>query len=130
MPTDVLKVIPKTTYDFTSGSSTHVVCRALDVTNSSSGALLVRSHAHTISSGGSIDVVVKISAPSHEDPSIDFVGNTVATATLGESTPVAPLLLKDDLDASFGGFLWVEVVGTKGSSTTQATISCDLAMTV
>jgi hypothetical protein len=130
MPTDVIKVIPKTTYDFTSGGSTHVVCRALDVTDSSSGSLLVRSHDHSISSGGSIDVVVRISAPSHEDPSIDFVGNAVATATLDSSTPAAPLLLKDDLDPSFGGFLWVEVVGTKGSGTTKATISCDLAMIV
>lgn len=130
MPTNVIKVIPKTTYDFTSGSSTYVVCRALDVTDSSSGSLLVRSHDHTITSGGRIEVVVKISAPSHEEPSIDFVGDAVATATLDSSTPAAPLLLKEDLDPSFGGFLRVEIVGTKGSSTTQATISCDLAMTV
>lgn len=130
MPTDVIKVIPKTTYDFTTGSSTHVICRALDVTSSSSGSLLVRSHGHSISSGGSIEVIVKISAPSHEDPSIDFVGSAVATVTLNSSTPAAPILLKDDLDPLFGGFLRVEVVGTKGSSTTQATISCDLAMTV
>ncbi len=130
MPTDVIKVIPKTTYDFTSGSATHVVCRALDVTASSQGALLVRAHDHSIASGGSVVVTVKISAPSHEEPSIDFIGDEVASATLNSSSPAAPLLIKDDLDAAFGGFLWVEVVGTQGSGTTSATISCDLAMTV
>lgn len=130
MPTDVINVIPKTSYDFTSGSSTHVVTKALDVTRYLGGSLLLRSHEHSITSGGSVVVVVKVSAPSDEDPGTDFVGETVATATLDSATAAAPLLIKDNLDQNFAGFLWIEVVGTQGTGTTQATISADLAMKV
>jgi hypothetical protein len=131
MAVDVIPTIPKRTYDFSDGGATVVVERALDVTAASSGSLLVRVHeAQFDGSGGSVKVVAKVSAPSREQPEADFVGPEVASVTI-EGTPEVPLLLKEDLDPEFGGFLWIEVVGTQGSgATTMATISVDLAMKV
>lgn len=127
MAINLIEVLPRTLFDFSGGSATHVVARAVDLTNSSSGSLLVRVHGGgSVPVGDAIHVRAQVASPSREDPQTDFLGPVVASVTVPDSaTPTPPMLLKDDLDEQFGGHLWIEVEGEAGTS---ATLSITLAM--
>jgi hypothetical protein len=130
MAVNVIEVVPMSTFDFTGGGGTHVIKKNVNVRASSQGTLLVRVHDFPTSpsSGSSISVICRISAPSDEQPEVDFLGDAVATATIDDGIEETPALLKVDLDELFGGWLQVEVVGVHGTSGVSCVLSADLAM--
>ena len=128
MPGTTIPLISKRQYDFGTGTATTIVLKAVNVTPSKEGVLMVRVHSGTIGSGSSIAVVAQTTHPSNEDPALDFVNTTpVATASVGTS-PVAGTLVKAALATGFGSFLQIKVVGTLSTGPVNAIISAELSV--
>lgn len=122
----------KRTFNFnnlTAGTTeTQVAVKAIGCERYREGLLIVRAHTRDIVNAGSkIEVVAYTTAPSPEDPSVDFVFATAAgTASLanGSTTIVASAAL-----ANFGAFLRIIVIGTRVTSgNCSADISADLVL--
>ena len=120
-------------YDFStlaaSATSDVIIVKALDIVPYRSGELQVRVHAASWG-GGSPALVLKayVTAPSRDDPSVDFVGDAKATATL--SSAAAGDLVNQALAPKFGSHLRLVLEATQGSpaGTLQATISGELVL--
>jgi hypothetical protein len=130
VPSLVKTIITKRQFDFTdlqtSASLDVIVLRAVDVTFGEEVELSVRVHGGTIQSGHSIEVLVKPVSITPEEPEVDYLGATVATANL--PTAVEPMLIIEQLSVPFGAAVQVVVRGTKdgAAGALQATISADL----
>jgi hypothetical protein len=128
-----ITLFPKRTFTFTnmvgSGQTLEVpIIKALDVTEWIQGTLIVRVHSATITTAGStIDVLLKNTAPTPEDPSLDFlVVPTSAVATATVNTTVAgndPCIVVAQLSSGFANMLQVSVLGTQATSSTTITAS-------
>jgi hypothetical protein len=100
--------------------------KALDVTEWTQGTLIVRVHSAVISSASSkIEVLLKTTAPTPEDPALDFLevpASAVATATV--DTTVAgndPCIVVAQLSSGFGSMLQVSIRATQATSSTTLT---------
>ena len=128
MPGQVIPILSKRPFDFVSGSGTSVLIKAVPCGSYTEGVLLVRVHSGTFGSGSSIALVAQTTAPSGEDPSIDFLANPpVATATVTTPTS-AGQLVKATLASGFGAFLQIKVIGTLSGSPCNAVISAELSV--
>jgi hypothetical protein len=137
MPGTVLKVIPKTKYDFGSQalgtSQTLTVARHLDCANYRELTLVVRVHSCTTTDTGQISVIVVAEAPTTEDPAFDTVvaGSHVASLSF-TSTPAAPkLMLAISSSIPSGSKVVVQVscsTSTGVGGPNNATISADLVL--
>lgn len=123
-----MPIISKRAFNFDNGSATVVAVKAVDVTNWREGTLLVRVHESGVASSSTLKVEAYITAPSQEEPSVDFVGTTAkATCTLDSSSSAGDLevaALSDD----FGAYLQINVVGTQSGGNCNATISAELVL--
>ena len=129
MPGQNIPILSKREYNFTNGSGTVIVAKAVPVAQWTQGSLGVRVHAASFTGNSKIEVVVKTTAPSPEEPSVDFIDTTaaIATATVDSGNSVGDLersALADD----FGGFVQITVVGTLDTGNCVATISADLVV--
>jgi hypothetical protein len=109
-------------------SESHVAVKALAVERYREAQLIVRAHTRTIDDTNSmIQIVAQTTAPTAEDPSIDFVSTTASgTATIasGSTTVVATANL-----SNFGGFLRFNVIGTRTTSgSCVAELSAELVL--
>ena len=121
-------VISKRSYNFDNGSATVVAVKAVDVTNWREGTLIVRVHDSGVASSSTLKVVAYITAPSDDEPSVDFVGTTAkATCTL-TSTSAAGDLEVAALSDDFGAYLQIKVEGTQSGGNCNATISVELVL--
>jgi hypothetical protein len=111
-----------------SGTHEVVLEKALQVPRWTSGTILLRCHENGITDENTIELVVRASAPSLDDPSQDFVFATELASPGFDRNTVAPDLKIASLGADFGGHLQVVVAGTFGSGTCRATISADLSL--
>lgn len=115
--------------NLTAGTSeTHVAVKALSSERYTEGLIVVRAHTRDIVNASSkIEVVAFTTAPSSEDPAVDFVSTTAsgtATVANGSTTTVATVGL-----SGFGGFLRIHVIGTRVSSgNCKADLSADLVL--
>jgi hypothetical protein len=127
----VAPLFHKQEFDFSGGNGTVVVVRQIDVSRWTQGEVLVRVHSNSItgSTTGTIAVVAKSVSLTNQDPATDFIdGTAVATATVSDSS-TAGTLKRASLTTPFGSGLQIQVVATKGTSTTvKATISVDLVV--
>lgn len=124
-------------FDFTNvGNALSVeipMVKAIDVTEWTSGQLIIRVHSGTNVTGatGNAQVLLKVTAPTEEDPAVDFVDPTaVATATINNTVSSAkPTIVRATLSAGFGGMLQCSVKGTgQTSQTVKADISAELVL--
>ena len=76
-----MNLLSKREFNFDSGSGTVTVLKAVDVTPYTEGVLLVRVHAADIAGSSSMQVRARTTAPSTEDPSVDFVYTTVSSSS-------------------------------------------------
>lgn len=111
-----------------STSETHVAVKALSSERYTEALLVVRAHTRDIVNASSkIEIVAFTTAPSAEDPSVDFFSSTASgTATIanGSTTTFATAQL-----ANFGGFLRIHVIGTRGTSgNCSSDLSADLVL--
>ncbi len=118
----ILELLPRRTWDFGALAPTGVLRVALQhalcVREFSEAQLQLRSHGHTMSSGQSIRVRVFAAAPSLDAPQTLFWASGTALADLSlTSTVTAPALLTSALATNFGGYLYVDLTATMGSST-------------
>jgi hypothetical protein len=121
-----IPLFTKRAFTFSATTTTPVV-KAVDVSHYTEGALIVRVHGGTIDAG-SIAVRARTTAPSPEDPAVDFVSTSnVAVVTLSTGLGSGDLGV-GALSANFGGFLRVDVVGTYSSGTLSATLSAELVV--
>jgi hypothetical protein len=112
-----------------SQSDEHVMVKAVDCHDATSGEILVRVHSGTIGGTAQFDVIAVPTQPSAEDPSRDFL----ATAAVGTASIVAadvtgaPRLVRATLTAPFGANLMFKIKGTQPSAqqTLQAVLSAD-----
>jgi hypothetical protein len=115
--------------NLTAGTSeSHVAVKAISVERYREGQLIVRAHTRDIVNASSmIEVVASTTAPSAEDPSVDYVFTTASgTATIddGSTTVVASANL-----SNFGGFLRISVMGTRISTgNCSAELSAELVL--
>lgn len=120
-----IPLFTKRTFTFADTMTVPVV-KAVDVSHYTEGSLIVRVHGGTIDAG-SIAVRARTTAPSPEDPSVDFVSTSnaaIVTLTTASSGDLGTGALSSD----FGGFLRVDVVGTYVSGTLTATLSAELVV--
>lgn len=86
-----VELFAKRTFDMTgvlaAETMTVELIDRLDVRDAERATLLVRTHSADFSGGGSIAVVIQQTAPSAEDPSVDFIGSDLVSTTAGSSAP-------------------------------------------
>ncbi len=102
--------------NLTAGTTeTHVAVKAVAVEKYREAMLIVRAHTRDIVNGSSkIEIIAFTTAPSGEDPAVDFVSTTAsgtAAITNGSTSTVATVSL-----SNFGGFLRINVMGTRVTS--------------
>jgi hypothetical protein len=125
----IIPVISKREYDFGTGDATVIAVKAVAVTGFREGTLLVRVHSSSFGGSSKIDVIAKTTAPSSEEPSLDFVNATaVATATVNSSSGTAGTLVKAALSDDFGAYLQISVVGDLDTGDCKATISVEIVV--
>jgi hypothetical protein len=94
-----------------------MLVKAVDVSQYTSGTLEVRVHSRTISGvGANICVLAYTTAPTAEDPTVDFVDYSapVASITVDDSDRRAPpVLATAALSPGFGGMLAIVVRGAQ-----------------
>ena len=99
----------------------------LAVEGAERGTLLVRAHSADLSGGGEMSVVLQQTAPTSEDPSVDFIGtDLVSTGVVGS----APGLKVGGVDLSGVGMLRVVLEATQsgGGGTLTADVSAELVL--
>lgn len=125
MPGAMIPVFSRRMFDFDNvqspGEVEFVIAKAIDVEQYTEGTLLVRVHAHDIDRGAKIEVIARATAPSSEDPELDFVGETVVIVTV-DATVRAPELVKASFWADPGERVTITV---KGSQLSTAPVSCN-----
>lgn len=83
-------------------------------------------HSEDVAASSTLKIVAYVTAPSGEDPALDFdYGTAVATCTINSST-VAPVLLLANLTAGFGAFLVIKIEGVQSGGNCTATISVEI----
>jgi hypothetical protein len=110
-----------------SGTQAFVLVAWLDVEGWTSGSLAVRVHAIDMHANHQISVIVRTTAPTVEDPTVDFV-STSALAQAVVDTSVGALVT-DSIDLRLAGFVEVSIEGRKGATGTAsvaATLSAQL----
>lgn len=133
MQNRVMTLVRKRLFDFSNISATPVTVVALDAIDVGcfgDALLAVRVHSNEIGAGGStIQVEALNTAPSDEDPDLDFVeDDAAATVKVGDASnfPAGTLLL-DGVEQGFGPALQIRVVGTRiGVAVVKAEISVEL----
>lgn len=111
-----------------STSETHVAVKAVASERYTEAMLVVRAHTRDIVNASSkIEIVAFTTAPSGEDPSVDFFSSTASgTATIGNGSTS---MLATAALANFGGFLRIQVIGTRNTSgNCNAELSADIVM--
>jgi hypothetical protein len=100
MASIIIPILRRTDLVFTAVGSTPIeqpTVKLINALNFTQGLVVARVHAKSNSSSSTqtFNVVIKNVAPSDEDPSVDFVGTAIATAsftisggTTGAMTPV------------------------------------------
>lgn len=111
-----------------STSEIQTYVKAVQTDQFKQGMIVLRAHSRTIDATCSIAVTANTTAPSVEDPSATFDSAVIGTATLSSGTTAT---FANVALANMGGFLKINVVGTKGTSGTNITadISADLILT-
>lgn len=124
MPGAIIPVFSRRMFDFDNvqspGELEFVIAKAIDVEQYTEGTLLVRVHALEIDRRAKIEVIAKATAPSDEDPEVDFVGETVVVATI-DAAVCAPALIKASFWSDPGEQVTILV---RGSQTGTAPASC------
>src|SRR5690606_13480434 len=93
-----------------------LLIKAVDVSQYTSGTLEVRVHSKDISGPGAcISILAYTTAPTAEDPSVDFVdwSSPVAVIVVDHADDDAPSLLTTALWPRFGGMLAIVIRGTQ-----------------
>src|SRR5689334_17475101 len=122
MPGVHYRVCPRFLFDFSNvGASTYletIAAKAVPIIAHREATLLVRVHTGTaFSAGNTVDVRVRMEAPSDDDPTIDFVYPT-ELATLSVSSSVALLFTPISFvsNQNLGSYLRIVVRGTQSGS--------------
>jgi hypothetical protein len=132
----IIPIMAKRTLDLsnTTANLTNevVLVKAVDVSQWTEGELYVRVHGGSITGSATCQVIAKITSPTPEDPSSDFVyGTAMGTVTISSTeTTAAPTLLRAALTANFGGMLQISFKAVQASSaqTIAPKISIELVM--
>ncbi|MFV8751855.1 hypothetical protein ACNOYE_15020 [Nannocystaceae bacterium ST9] len=135
----IIPLFPRRVFTYTSvaGASNveTILIKAIDATQYTSGTLVVRVHTNTtIGTGATLDVLVKATAPTAEDPVNDFVDAT-ALATASVTNTVAsnkPALVLATLTAGFPAMLQISIKATQPASaqTIKGELSAELVLKV
>jgi hypothetical protein len=134
MPGTIIRALPKTTYDFstlTQANQTMVltVAKAIDVSAYREVNALVRIHSANFNNTPSFKVDFYPENPSPEDPSQDFIGNSLLTVNQAFSGLAVPYLNIQTIPTPYGGFLRIKLTGVQGgtaSTTFNFAISIDI----
>ncbi len=138
MPGTVLRVIPKTRYDFgsqaLSTTQTLTVASKLDCSRYREVTLVLRVHSFTVTDTSTISVLVSAEAPTVDDPQFDTITSStvVASVAVSSSSPAAPILLLA-ISASIpsGSSVVIQVrcqTSTSVSGPNNAVISADVVL--
>jgi hypothetical protein len=128
----IITLFTKRTVTFTSlqasTSETQTYVKALQVDAYKQGMIVLRAHSRNIDANCSIAVTVSVTAPSSEDPSANFDSTVIGTATIANGTTAT---FSNVALSNMGGFLKINVVGTKGATGTNITadLSADIVLT-
>lgn len=121
------------TWDFSglqsSTSEEYCILKDYPVGQFREGTILVRVHdADVVNPGSEIEVRAVDTAPSLEEPSVDFEGGEIASASVTGTSE--PALVSANFTAPFGRAVTIYVKGTQGSAGTNvtATLSADLVL--
>lgn len=106
--------------------------RGIDVSSAKAIDVVVRIHAATVASGGTITIHSRAISLTNEQPDVDFTNSTeLGTLTINNTVATAaPTLLLGTLTAPFGHMIHMFVRGTQPASavTLTATLSIDLVL--
>jgi hypothetical protein len=125
-----IPLFSKRTFTFTNvvGATTMEVplIKAIDVTEWTQGTLIVRVHSATIATAGSkLDVMLKTTAPTPEDPALDFLvvpASAVASATIDQTVANNdPCVVVAQLSSGFGNMLQLSIQASQVTSSTTMT---------
>lgn len=127
-----VELFAKRTFDMTdvanSQTMTVELIDRLVVQGAERGTLLVRAHTADLSGGGDMTVVLQQTAPSSEEPSVDFIASTnVASAAVPTSGPAVKV---SGVDLTNVGMVRVvlEAVQSSGGGALTADISAELVL--
>ena len=127
-----VELFGKRTFDMTdvarSETMTVELIDRLVVQGAERGTLLVRAHTADMSGGGDMNVVLQQTAPSSEDPSVDFIASSnVVSAAVPTSGPAVKI---SGVDLTSVGMVRVvlEAVQSSGGGTLTADVSAELVL--
>ena len=124
----VIPLITKRDFNFDNGTATVTVVKAVPVSQYTEGVLLVRVHSSGIASSSTLEVRARTTAPTAEEPSVDFVNDTSMASVSLDSDAAAGDLERAALTDDFGAFLQIQVEGTQDGGNCNAVISADLVL--
>jgi hypothetical protein len=131
MAGSLIPVFNKRDFTFTATTTVGLVAaKAIPVDDYTEGTLLVRVHSGTLTGSNTIVLKVRSTAPTAEDPAVDFVvtASDLAVATVS-STATTGTLLRTPFTAGFGGYVRVEVWANYPSGTScTAVLSAELSV--
>jgi len=134
----LVSVLPPTRFDFSTlnealgGSVSLTLARRIDVTGFTNATLGVRVHAATFTNANdTVQVSVTTDGYTPDDAGRDYgaSGDTLAAATIAQSTPVPDYQTQAFVSQSFGALLQVIVIGSRldlAAGTIAVTLSIDL----
>lgn len=124
MPGTIIPVFSRRMFDFDNvqapGEVELVIGKGIEVEQYTEGTLLVRVHGHAIDPSARIELLAKATAPSDEDPEVDFVGPIVLVVTI-DACACAPGLVKGSFATDPGERVTITV---RGLQTGTAPASC------
>jgi hypothetical protein len=128
-----IRAIPKQTFDFSnlapSATAEYLMVKSLDVAQWTTVWLWLRVHSNGIvPDNAQIQIIVNPTAPSVEDPAVDFVDTGSFTALGFNKAFGAPKLIGVDISSLSNGFVRISVKGVQDSSAgvMTADISVDI----
>lgn len=130
----IIPLFGKRTFDFSnlgaSGTAEYVMVKALDLSQWTDVSLWIRVHSNGTEAGGEIQVIAHPTAPSVEDPAVDFVATgTSVSYTIDESTP-SPGLLGVGMSAVSSPAVQISVKGVQNSGPPLVAIVAELSVEI
>ena len=124
----VIDVMRKRELSFDSGAATYVLAKAIPSRGWAGGGMFVRVHSKAITSSSTLAIQAFLTAPTAQNPDLDFIRATaIATITLTQFT-TAPSLLLTNFSTHLGQFLLIRATGTPSGGTCSAELSIELVL--
>ena len=124
----IIPVLTRRSVNFDAGFSLVPMVTFVPTLRWRHGMLVARLHTTGITGSSTLTILVQTTAPSVEDPAVDFVTKTAVAQAEFTASDTAPALLTDEFSVDFGSAVAIYVEGDPNSGDANGVISADLVL--